>query len=692
VLALKHRRLPPSLHFERPNPEIDFDNSPFYVNSRLREWKSDGSRLRAGVSAFGVGGTNAHVILEEAPEREPGGASREYKLILLSARSGSALESASRNLTGHLGEHTEQDLVDVAYTLQVGRKRMSHRRMVVCRDAPEAARLLESNARVFAADREGESPPLVFMFPGQGSQYVNMGRRLYEGEREFRKQVELCSEVLREPLGFDLRRVLYPPEGMEREAEAELNETRITQPALFVVEYAMAKKLGRWGIRPDAMIGHSLGEYVAACLSGVMRIEDALRLVSKRGEMMQEARGGMVAVMMGEAKARERINGSGLSIAAVNGPQQVVISGVDGAVEKLIEELSREGMVCKKLKARQAFHSKMMDGAAARFVEEVRKVELRRGEIEYISNVSGKTASAEEVTDPRYWGRQLRECVRFGDGIEELMKRPGVILLEVGPGDSLSKLVRQAEARTLDEAIVSTMRNSKDARHDSEYLTTAVGKLWMAGAEIDWASYYEGEKRGRVELPTYPFERRRYWIEARSGVEAVRGSGADGKADGKANGKGGYPEASQVEAMDNVTAGSVSLHSRPELPNAYVAPVSDREKTIAAIWQLALGVDMVGVDDNFFELGGDSLIAIQVISQLKEKFKIEIPVAGLYERLTVRSLDALISSLSGEDQGEGESGIDSGTRGNRVLQRKRFQEEKRLRKSGRHADHRLEDL
>jgi acyl transferase domain-containing protein len=292
--------------------------------------------------------------------------------------------------------------------------------------------------------------------------------------------------------------------------------------------------------------------------------------------------------------------------------------------------------------------------------------------------VSGNVARAEEMTDPRYWGKQLRECVRFGDGIEELMKRPGVILLEVGPGESLSKLARQRGRRTPDEVIISTMRNSKDIDHDSQFLTTAIGKLWMAGAEIDWSGYYEGEKRRRVSLPTYPFERHRYWIEARGRVEEGGGS--------RAHGKGEYPEASRVEAMGDAIARSVSLHSRPELPNAYVAPVNDREKTIAAIWQAALGVDLVGVDDNFFELGGDSLIAIHVISQLKGKFKIEIPVAGLYERLTIRSLDALISSLSGEDQGKSESDIDSGTRGNRVLRRRRFQEEKRLGKSSRHTD------
>jgi acyl transferase domain-containing protein/acyl carrier protein len=535
MLSLKHRRLPPSLHFEQPNPQIDFANSPFYVNDRLREWSGNGSRLRAGVSSFGVGGTNAHVILEQAPEREPGGASREYKLILLSARSASALGTASRNLAGHLSEHLEQDLADVAYTLQVGRRRMSHRRAVVCRDAPEAVRLLESSEpqRALTEYDKAENRPIVFMFPGQGSQYVNMGRGLYEGEREFRKQVEWCSEVLSGPLGFDLRRVLYPPEGMEREAEAELNETRLTQPALFVVEYAMAKQLEKWGVRPDAMIGHSLGEYVAACLSGVMWVEDALRLVSKRGEMMQEAKGGMVAVMMGEAEAKERTNGSGLSIAAVNGPRQVVISGDEGVVEKLIEELSREGVVCKKLKARQAFHSKMMEGVAGRYVEEVRKVELRRGEIEYISNVSGKAARAEDMTDPRYWGRQLRECVRFGDGIEELTARPGVILLEVGPGEALSRLAGHGAARAAEQSTISTMRNPAETYDDAEYLTTAIGKLWVAGAKIDWNGYCEGEKRGRVSLPTYPFERQRYWVDARREIGESGRSKGRGKPIGK---------------------------------------------------------------------------------------------------------------------------------------------------------------
>jgi acyl transferase domain-containing protein len=511
------------------------------------------------------------------------------------------------------------------------------------------------------------------MFPGQGSQYVNMGRQLYEGEEEFGKQVGWCAEVLKEQLGCDLRQLLYPPAGKEREAEEALNETRITQPALFVVEYAMAKQLERWGIRPGAMIGHSLGEYVAACLAGVMRIEDALWLVGRRGEMMQEVKGGgMVAVMMNEADAEERIRGRELDLAAVNAPQQVVISGEEGSIDELIEEFKREGRWSKKLKTGQAYHSRMMGAAAARYVEDVGKVKLQASEMVVVSNVTGKPVRAGEMTDPGYWGRQMRECVRFSEGIEELTKGPGAILLEVGPGETLSKLVRRDARRAADRVIISTLRSPTESLDDCGSLTIAIGKLWMAGAEIDWERYHEGEKRKRVVLPTYPFERQRYWIEAGGRVE-----------------EGGEKEevaAGRLEAMADAAGGSASLHPRPTLSNAYLAPGNDREKTIAALWQVALGVEKVGIDDNFFELGGDSLIAIHVISQLKEEFRVEIPVASLYERLTIRSVAALIGSLKGEDGLVNESGAYSIDRDDRVLQRKRFQGAQLLRRRGGQTD------
>jgi phthiocerol/phenolphthiocerol synthesis type-I polyketide synthase E len=670
VLALKHKQLPPSLHFESPNPDIDFANSPFYVNDQLRNWEGNGSRLRAGVSSFGVGGTNAHVILEEAPEPEPPCASRERQLIVVSARSEAALETASANLARRVGELRAEDLADAAYTLQVGRKRMSHRRMMVCRDKAEAVRRLESKeAQWFSWAREGEIPRLIFMFPGQGSQYVNMGREVYESEAEYRNQLGWCADELKDRLGIDLREVIYPGAGGEGVAEERLNETRITQPALFAVEYAMARQLEKWGIKADVMIGHSLGEYVAACIAGVMSPEEALRLVSRRGELMEEAGPGcMAAVMMSEEEAEERVKGKSVSIAAVNGRNQVVISGETPAIEKILKELEREGRVTKRLKTRQAFHSEMMEKAAARFVEEVKKVKLRAGNVDYISNVSGKKAKVEEATEAEYWGRQMIERVRFGEGLEEAKQGTAATLVEVGPGEGLSKLARPGAGRA-----ISTIRDEKDKRSDSEHLTTALGQLWLAGAEIDWEGYYGGERRKRIELPTYPFERQRYWIDV---FRPRNGAAEYENFEEKLNGR--VEQDASLEYTEAVPA----LYSRPLLSSPYIAPVKKREKFIAELWQRALGVDKVGVEDNFFELGGDSLIAIKVISQLKKEYKIDLPIAGLYEALTIKSLDMLIGELNQEYDAQVKDFVDPDLRGDKILRRKRFQQGRRIKRSG----------
>ena len=520
VLALKHRQLPPSLHFERPNPQIDFANSPFYVNSRLQEWRGDGSKLRAGVSSFGVGGTNAHVVLEESPESEPGGASREYQLIALSARSASALETASGNLARRIREDGEIELADVAYTLQVGRKRMSHRRTVVCRDKGEAARLLESKepGRVLTVFEEAEGRSVVLMFPGGGAQYVNMGLGLYQSEKVFRREVDRCSEILKEEMGYDIRECLYPG-SCEEEARRLMRRTRVGLPALFAVEYAMAKQLESWGIKCEAMIGHSLGEYVAACLAGVFRLEDALKIVRVRGELFEELpRGGMVSVEAGEEEVRTMI-WEELSVAAVNGPEQVVVSGEEGAIEKLCERMRRGGIEHRRVQIEVAAHSHLVDGILDRYEECVKSVKLVEPVKRYISNVSGKWVKGEEAKDAGYWRRQLRECVRFSDGVKELRETGAGVMLEVGPGQTMRSLVKAQTGYGVGEWVVGTMRHPQEEKDDREYVTEAIGKLWMAGVDVDWEKYYEGEKRRRVGLPTYPFERQRYWIEARGRAE-----------------------------------------------------------------------------------------------------------------------------------------------------------------------------
>jgi phthiocerol/phenolphthiocerol synthesis type-I polyketide synthase E len=531
VLALKHKQLPASLHFEQPNPQIDFAGSPFYVNSRLQEWNGSGSRLRAGVSSFGVGGTNAHVILEEAPEIGPGSRSREYQLIVISAKSEAALETASQNLARHLREHEQEGLADVAYTLQVGRRRMNHRRMMVCRDLSEAVRLLETNdpRKVSMAYEEAEGRSVVFMFPGGGAQYVNMGVGLYRTEEVFRQEVDRCCELLKANTGCDLRDFLYPEPGRLEEAKWLMRRTSIGLPALFAVEYAMAKQLEKWGVKADAMIGHSLGEYVAACLAGVFSLEDVLKIVRLRGVLFEELpKGAMVSVGADEEEVGGMI-GEELSIAAMNGPQQVVVSGEEEAIAKLCVQMEQAGIEHQRVQIEVAAHSRLVEGILDRYEEYVRRIKKEKPARRYISNLSGKWVKEEEATDAGYWRRQLRECVRFGEGVKELIETGAEVMVEVGPGQTLSSLAKAQKRERCAGWVIGTMRHPKEEQHDGEYLTAAIGKLWMAGLDIDWSQYYEGEERRRVGLPTYPFERQRYWIEAGGGVNKKIRSQAGGK-------------------------------------------------------------------------------------------------------------------------------------------------------------------
>ncbi|MGH9763450.1 MAG: type I polyketide synthase, partial [Blastocatellia bacterium] len=413
VLALQHGQLPPTLHFENPNPKIDFEGGPFFVNRTLVDWQVAKGPRRAGVSSFGIGGANAHVVLEQAPAREPSGPSREFRLLTLSARTESALEAASANLHRYLNDCQTADLADVAYTLQVGRKAFGHRRFVLASEAGEATGLLQQGGYLKTATgfTDVANRPVVMMFPGQGSQCANMAVDLYRTEVRFRAEIDRCSDLLSPILGVDLRNVLYAKDIPGAEAEVMLRETWLAQPAIFAVEVALARQWMQWGVEPDAMIGHSVGEFAAAHLAGVLTLEDALRLVALRGRMMQAMPpGAMVAVEVNEKKARAYLSDD-LSLAAVNGAKQCVISGALAAVEALERELSKEGLNYKRLRTSHAFHSTMMDPIVDRFEAEVRKTKLNEPAIRYISNVTGTWITDSEATDSRYWGRHLRDTV-----------------------------------------------------------------------------------------------------------------------------------------------------------------------------------------------------------------------------------------------------------------------------------------
>ncbi|MCP5108987.1 MAG: amino acid adenylation domain-containing protein, partial [bacterium] len=513
ILALKHRLIPPSLHFETPNPKIDFENSPFRVNNKLVEWERDGYPLRAGVSSFGIGGTNAHVVLEEAPEQETDPGSRNLKILLLSAKTKTALEQASENLAEFLKHHPETNLADAAYTLQVGRGAFPHRRMVVGSDADSAAAAL-------SADEPGKHPTFhleeedistVFMFPGLGAQYVNMGLGLYETEPMFREEMDRCFKILQPLLDCDVKKILYPA-SQDRKSDIDINRFEISQVVVFTLEYALAKLLMNWGVKPNAMIGYSFGEYTAACLAGVFSLEDALKLVVFRGRLIARGPGGsMLSVPMTAGELTPLIPGD-LSLAIDNGPSSIV-AGPCTAVDTFEKYLREKRHLCMKLPNAYALHSKMMEPLLKEFEDYVGGITLNSPQIPYISNVTGTFVGEREAVDPAYWARHLRETVRFAGGIDELKKEPNAVFIEIGPGRDLTTLlIRHREDSSKVQAF-NLVRQEQQDIPDDRYLLSKIGHLWLHGINIRWEQFHEGEKRRRIPLPTYAFEGRRFWIE-----------------------------------------------------------------------------------------------------------------------------------------------------------------------------------
>ncbi|HEX6371580.1 MAG TPA: beta-ketoacyl synthase N-terminal-like domain-containing protein [Longimicrobium sp.] len=535
VLALENRLLPPTVHFRAPNPKIDFAGSPFYVSSRAEPWEADGEPRRAAVSSFGMGGTNAHVVLQEAPPARASRARRDTQLLVLSARTPTALDAVTERLAAHLRAHPDQPLADVAWTLQAGRRELGFRRTLVVRPGEDAAALLEARhpERIATGAVEDGHRSVAFLFPGVGDQYPQMARGLYDAEPAFRAEVDRCAAILRPLVGIDIREVIFPGDapaeaapgaGIDLKAmlgrtesatpESErLNRTELAQPAVFVIEYALAKLVMSWGIVPEAAIGHSLGEYAAACIAGIFSLEDALALVAERARLIGALPGGaMLAVPLSPAAAAGFLV-EGTAVATVNAPELCVVAGPEGAVDEVRTRLAEAGHVARKLAATHAFHSPMMDAAVGPIESLVARMRLNAPKIPMISNVTGTWITAAEATDPRYWARHTRETVRFDRGAAELLRAPGRVLVEVGPGQTLSTFIRQrGDAGQV--PVIPTVRYPYDRTPDAAFLLGALGRLWLAGVTPDWAAFHQGERLNRVPLPTYPWERQRYWIEA----------------------------------------------------------------------------------------------------------------------------------------------------------------------------------
>ncbi|HLM66289.1 MAG TPA: type I polyketide synthase, partial [Longimicrobium sp.] len=433
ALAVRDGIVPGTLHFTAPNPKLGLERTPFYVDSETAAWRGASPR-RAGVSSFGIGGTNAHAVLEEPPAPAPrAGTPRPEQVVVLSARTETALDAARRGLADFLESNPSTDLADAAFTLQAGRTPFAWRLAVPASSVADAVEGL----RGAAGARSGEGRPVAFLFPGQGAQHVRMAAGVYAGEPVFRAALDRCADVLRPQLGLDLRDLLYPA-GDDEAAAERLGQTAVTQPALFAVEWALAQLWMGWGVRPDAMLGHSVGEFVAACLAGVFGLEDALRLVAARGRLMQSLPpGAMLGVYLPEAELLPRLP-EGISLAAANGPATCAVSGPVDVLRAFEEALLEDGVALRRLHTSHAFHSAMMDPILEPFRELVLRARPRAPELPYVSSVTGTWITADQATDADYWARQLREPVRFRDGVDTLLQADGsTVLLEVGPGRTL---------------------------------------------------------------------------------------------------------------------------------------------------------------------------------------------------------------------------------------------------------------
>ncbi|MEV5433193.1 beta-ketoacyl synthase N-terminal-like domain-containing protein [Streptomyces sp. NPDC052701] len=617
VLALEHRQIPPSLHFERPNPHIDFAGGPFRVPTTLEDWPAGEHPRRAAVSAFGIGGTNAHVILEEAPPAAPAPPRRPadgHRLVLpLSARTAGALRGQAEALARHLEKRPELRLDDVAHSLRADRPALRHRLAVTAASREEALSALRT--AVPATPPLSDEPARVaFLLPGGGTQYPGMGAELYREHAVYRDTVDECARILRPALGGDLRDTLV--EGRDPDRTSMFL-------ALVVTEYALARTLMAAGVRPDALIGHSLGEYTAACLAGVIDLEEMLPLVTERIRLISSAGGATTGVAAPVEEVLPLLDEE-LSLAAVNGPAACTVAGHEDAVARLEAELTRRGVPFRRLRIPVAAHSHVLDPVLETYEEHLRGVTLRAPRIPFVTNVTGTWITDAQATSVRHWIDHTRDTVRFADGITALWDlRP--VLVEIGPGDTLTKL---AAAQLAEHApvTVTTMRHAKADAADGFVLAEALGRLWSAGVDTALPDV-PGTPR-RAPLPPYAFDRHRHWIDAPGARTAP-----------------GAPDAGTA-----VDAGP-ALGPRPRLTTEHVPPRGEREQAVTRLWEETLGIGGIGVHDNFFDLGGDSMRAVVLAGRLRQAGVLDVPAAALLSAPTVAGLLAAADDTSAQASG-----------------------------------------
>jgi phthiocerol/phenolphthiocerol synthesis type-I polyketide synthase E len=616
VLAVEHGRIPASLHFEKPNPNIDFDSSPFVVNSELTEWPETDFPRRAGINSLGLGGTNAHVVIEQATLTDAPADATGPHLLPLSARTEEALADSAARLADHLCAHPDIPLADVAWTLQSGRREFEYRTHVVATAHEAAASLLRAAGQT---GTRSDLPPLTFLFPGQGSQYPGMARELYASWPVFRDRVDECTGLLEANLGASVRKILLADPSEDRAFAAageSLDQIDTVQLTLFTLEYSLAGLWQSWGIYPSSVLGHSLGAYAAACTAGVLSVADALALVVERGRLLGLLpAGAMLAVFLSEADLRSCLHDE-LSVAAVNGASQCVVSGARDAVAKFQADLDGQGIASRRIRSLSAFHSHLLDPVLDEFGSRVRTVELRVPEIPWISDMHGRMVSPDEARDPRYWVEHLRQPVRFADALSTLLGTGPGILLEVGPGNTLINLARRHQAASPEHAVLGSLPGEIGKTSARSAVLSAAGGLWSRGFPLAWDKMQPARRR-RVPLPTYPFQRKRF---APSALGAGPSPG---------------PAPSTAPPVRGPRA---SGRPGPRQARTAATAMAEQERLLAGVFSEVLGLSEVMADDNFFDLGGDSLIAVRLAEVIRRVFGVKIPVRAILLAPTVSEL------------------------------------------------------
>jgi len=508
VLALKNKQIPPSLNYNSSNPDIDYIDSPFYVNTELKRWERNGENpLRAGLSGFGIGGTNAHLILEEAAEtNEKSVTKRNYKPILFSAKSKKSLSDLVSNTIQVSVDKPQTSIEDMSYSLMMGRSHLEYREGFIVNSLNELEDIHLSRD-VIASEKR----PIIFTFPGQGCQFVNMGIELYNSLEEFRYYVDLGLGIYKKIHHVDLKPFLFNTNVVDG-VKSEIDNTVYTQPIVFIFEYSLAKSLIEWGIEPDYMIGHSLGEYAAGCISGVFSFEDGIKIVSKRAELMNQVeRGSMVSVVDIDENEVRAICNEGITIAAINSSTQTVVAGNNDSIEEFIETLIEKKIIHKKLNISHAFHSDMVIPILIEFEKSFNNITLNPPKIPFISSIHGNFVGNEEATSPSYWKEHINKCVRFKDGVNTLMNTTDkALFIETGPGRVLSELINIAIVNRKSYSCINMIKNPMELGSEEKYFWKSMCKIWKRGGNLKWSKYYQNDSLRKISLPHYPFERKEY--------------------------------------------------------------------------------------------------------------------------------------------------------------------------------------